>query len=299
MNWLFFALLAPLIYAIVVDFDKYILEKQISDYRGMPIYSAIVAPIFGLLLWIITGFPVLNFRDTTLVIFTGMLTLWGLATYFKALSKDEASKITFLFQITPLITLIMSYLFLKQSINSTQLLGFLLILIATIGVSLNRNQVGFKLSSTFFLILLTDFLWASAFVLFKFVVDGSSFSKVVSYESFGIGLGGLVLYKLFPSIRRVFTKTNKKIHKKVLGFVFVNEGLFVLSRLCTYLAISLGPVALVDVVGGTQVFFAILYGWILTLIAPKIFQEEISGEGLFKKISMGVLVLVGLWLVQG
>lgn len=298
MNWLFFAILAPFIFALSVDIDKYILEKEISDYKGMPIYSAIVAPIFGVLLWIFTGFPILSFQDTILIIFTGMLTIWGLASYFKALLSDEASKITILFQITPVMTLIMSYLFLKDGLTFNQLVGFALIFLATVGVSFNKKETGFNLSSTFFLILLTDFLWALAYVLFKFVVDGSSFSKVVSYESFGIGIGGLVLYLLFPSIKEAFLKTNKKIAKRVLVLVFMNEGLFVLARLFTYLAISLGPVALVTVVGGTQVFIAIMYGWVLTLIAPKIFKEDISKKGLTKKISMAMLVLIGLWFVQ-
>src|SRR3990167_11444305 len=111
MNWLFYALLAPAIYAVVVYVDKYILEKQIRDYRGMPIYGAIAAPLFGVLLSIITGFPILDFKNTLLILFTGILTIFGAATYFKALSNDEASKITILFQLTPVMVLIMSYLF--------------------------------------------------------------------------------------------------------------------------------------------------------------------------------------------
>ena len=298
MNWLFFALLAPAIYAIVVFVDKYILEKEIRDYRGIPIYSALAAFVFGILLWVITGFPILGFRDAVLIIFTGMLTIFGLATYFKVLSSDEASKVTILFQMTPVIILIMAYLFLKETIGFNQLLGFLLILFATLGISVDKKGLAWNLSSSFFLILLTDFLWASAYVLFKFVVNANSFTKVISFESFGMAFGGLFLYIFFPSIKKSFLKTKKKIKKKVFGFIFINESIFVASRLCTYLAISLGPVALVEVVAGTQVFFAIFYGVILTLIAPKIFKENISKEGLIRKIMMGIFVLLGLYLVR-
>lgn len=299
MNWLFFALLSPLFFAIVVDIDKYILEKHVDDYRGMPIYGSIVALIFGIVLWIIGGFPVLSLRDTLLIIFTGMLTIWGNAIYFKALSTDEASKLTILFQMTPIIALILSFLFLKETISFNQFIGFLLILFATIGISYNKKDLKINFSSTFILILFTDFLWAISYVLFKFIVDTNSFYKIISYESFGIALGGLVLYTYFPSIRNAFLKTNKKIGKTVLKFVFFNEGLYVFGRLLNYFAISLGPVGLISVVGGTQVFFAIGLGWILTLSAPKIFRENISREGLYKKISMAILVLAGLWFIQG
>jgi drug/metabolite transporter (DMT)-like permease len=298
MNWLFFALLAPAIYAIVVSFDKYILERQVKDYRGMPIYGAISGTLFGFLLWVITGFPILDFYNTILIIFTGVLTIFGAATYFKALSNDEASKITILFQFTPVIVLILSYLFLKEGINSVQLMGFLLILFATIGAEFNKKQFKFGLSSSLILILITDFFWALSFVLFKFVVGEYSFSEIVSFEGFGWGIGGVILWLFFPSIRNAFVKTNRAMGKKIVSLVFLNESIFVLAKLCSFYAISLGSVALVEVVAGTQVFFAIFYGWVLTTVAPRIFKEDISRVGLYKKILMGILVLAGLWLIK-
>ncbi|MDO8638301.1 MAG: EamA family transporter [Candidatus Daviesbacteria bacterium] len=298
MNWLFFALLAPAIYAIVVFIDKYILEKKVKDYLGMPIYSSIVAGVFGIIIWIVTGFPLLSPRDTILIILTGVLTVFGLTSYFKALSDDEASKVTILFQMTPVITLVLSYLFLGDKLSVQQFLGFILILISTIGISVNKSLREFNFSNTFFLILLTDFLWASAFVLFKFVVDTNSFVKLISYESFGIGIGGLILYTFFPSIKMAFKKTNKQAGSVIFWFIIVNETIFLISRLLTYLAISKGPVALVDVVAGTQVIFAIVYGFILTKISPKTFQEDISQGGLSKKIIIAALILLGLVLIQ-
>lgn len=299
MNWLFFALLAPAIYAIVVDIDKYIIEKHVKDYRGMPIYGAIAGTIFGFLLWIVAGFPVLGFWDTLLICSTGILTIFGAAFYFQALSKDEASKITILFQLTPVLVLILSALFLNERLTQTQYIGFLLILFATLAADLIGKKVNLFLSSSLFLVLATAFFWAISFVLFKFVVGEYSFSQVVSFESFGWGIGGLILWYFFPAIRKAFLKTNRAIGKKVLAFVFLNESIFVLAKLLTFYAISLGSVSLVEVVAGTQVFYAVFYGWVLTPIAPKIFKEDISKEGLLKKILMGSLVLIGLWLIKG
>lgn len=298
MNWIFFALLAPAVYAVVVFVDKYILEKEVSDYLGMPIYSAVIAAIFGILIWIGTGFPSLSLRDSILIILTGILTVFGLASYFKALSTNEASKVTILFQMTPVLTLVLSYLFLGDKISLQQFLGFVLILISTVGISVKKSLKEFHFSNIFFLILLTDFLWASAFVLFKFVIETNSFIKVISYEGFGMGVGGFILYYVFPSIRNAFEKTSEKVGSRIFWFIIINEGIFLISRFLTYLAISKGPVALVDVVGGTQVIFAVFYGLILTMIAPKIFKENISKEGLVKKVAMSVLILVGLYLVR-
>ncbi len=299
MNWLFFALLSPAIFAVNVLVDKYILEKEIKDYQSMPIYSSIMAFVFGILLWIITGFPIISLQDTILVLLTGMLTLWGAAFYFRALADYESSKIMILFQTQPIVTLVLAYLFLKDTISMSQLVGFFIILGATIGVSLEKSKTRFKISSAFILIICANFFWATASVVFKFVVDSTSFSKLISYESLGMALGGLILYIFFPSFNKAFKKTQKGLRKIVLVVILTNEGAFSIGRFFVYLAISLGPVALVNVVGGTQVFYGILFGLILTLIAPKIFKEDISREGLYKKIVMSTLVLLGLYLVQG
>lgn len=298
MNWLFFALLSPAIFAVNVLIDKYILEKEIKDYQSMPIYSSIMALVFGIILWIATGFPIIGYQDALLALLTGMLTLWGLAFYFRALSNQESSKIMILFQIQPIMTLVMAYLFLNESISLSQLIGFFIILGATVWMSLEKEKTKFKLSPAFILILFATLFWAIAAVVFKFVVDSGSFTKLISYESFGMVLGGLVLYIFFPSFRKAFKKTQKGLRKITLAVILINEGVFSIGRFFAYLAISLGSVALVNVIGGTQVFFGILFGFLLTLIAPKIFQENISKVGLSKKIITAVLVLLGLWFTQ-
>jgi len=300
MNWLFFAILAPAVYSIVNFTDKYIVEREVIDYRGMPIYGTIMGLIFGTLFWIGSGFPIISTRDTLLVVFTGMLTIWGAALYFKAISDEAASKIIILFQMSPVLTLLLSFLFLKEVISLKQLLGFVLILTSAIGVSLkkqNKISDGFKLSSSFFLILLTDLMWATSNVIFKFVIDINSFSKVVAYESWGLGIGGLLLYLFFPRIRTAFLHSIKTVRKLALGVIFFNEGVFVVGKLLTFLAVSMGPVSLVSVIGSTQVFFGVFYGFVLAKIAPSTFEEDISRKGMLKKLLFATLIFFGIFLV--
>lgn len=46
MSWLIYAIISPAVYSIVNFVDKYILSKQIRDYRGMSMYASIMALIF-------------------------------------------------------------------------------------------------------------------------------------------------------------------------------------------------------------------------------------------------------------
>lgn len=297
MSWLLFAVLSPAVYSIVIFIDKYILEKEVKDYRGMTIFGSIMALIFGTFFWVGSGFPRLPFPDMLLILLSGALTIWASAFYFKIIASEEASEVMILLQLLPILVLILSVVFLQDIISFKQFLGFVLIFLGAVGVSVKRELKSFRLSSAFFFMLLADFLWALANILFKFVTDTNIFSQVVSYESWGIALGGLALYLFFPSVRHAFNKITKTVSKKALGIIFINEGIFIVSKLCAFLAIAWGSVTLVSVIGSTSVFFGIIYGLILTLILPKVFQENITKDGLLKKFIFALLVFTGIVLI--
>ena len=297
MSWLFFAVFAPAIYSVVNFVDKYILSRYIKDYRGISMYSAVMATIFGTLFWLFSSMPKLSLHDAFLIIFSGMLTFWAMVVYFKALSFEETSKIIILFQMGPILVLVLSLLFLKEVISLRQFLGFTLILLSSVGVSLENPFTGFRLSKSFFLIMINQAMWSVGAVLFKFVVDQNSFVKVVSYESWGIALGGLILFLFFKNIREPFLDTFKTVKKKAIFFIFVNEGIFVIARLLTFLAVSLGPLALVSVIGSTSVFFGVIFGTVLTILLPNVFREDLSKSGLIKKFSFAALAFMGIYFI--
>lgn len=298
MSWLFYALLSPAVLTIVNFGDKYIVEHEVRDARAMPIYAAIMAFITGAVLWVLTGFPILDGRDTVLVLLTGALSSWGSALYFRALSYEEASKIIVLLQMRPMMVLVLSLIFLNEVITPEQLLGFVLILGAAVGISLNRSDIGgFKLSRAFWMLLIVDLMWSVSIVLFKFVVSASQFEKVLSWQSWGIALGGLTLYLFVPLFRHAFNRNVVTVRRRAFGLVFVNETTFVVANLLGFMAVALGPVALVSVLGSTQIFFGIVLGWLLTTLAPTKFRENVTREGLLTKAALALMLFGGIVLV--
>lgn len=298
MNWILVALSAPATYATVTFIDKYLLSRHIKDYNAMPIYTSIVAFIAGVIFWFINGFPVLPLQDTLIVLTTGILTGFSLIAYFKALSQEDTSNITILFQMFPIITLLLSLLFLKESINLFQLIGFLLVLSSGVIISLKKSKKRTHISSVFWLIFLYDLLWASAGVLMKFAINANSFAQVLNYESWGIAIGGAIIFILFGDVRSAFLKSLKKVKAKTLLIIGFNEGVFVIAKSLTFFAFSLGPAALVSVLETTQTFFAIIYGYLLTLLFPSIFNEDISRKGLNKKLLAAFIALTGIFLIN-
>ncbi len=298
MNWIVFALVSPLIYTIVNYVDKLIIEKQVRDPLAMPGFVMLTSFISGLVLWVLTGFPLLMLNDALLVMFTGMLTAFGAAIYFNALALEETSRIIFFIQLQPVVALILSYLFLNESISAVQLVGFVLILGGVLALSIKGDLRGFSPSRAFWMIVLVDLIWVSSVILFKAVVRSLSFMDVLSYESWGLTLGSLLIYIFVPRVRRAFNTTVRTVPRRVFGIVFVNEFVFVIAKLAGFVAIALGPVALVSVLGGTQVFFGIVLGWALTFFAPSIFKEDISRRTLARKGALAVVLFVGIGLIS-
>lgn len=298
MSWLLLALLAPAIYSLVVFVDKYIVSKEVKDYQAMPFYSAITGFFAGTLFWIIAGFPLLNLKDTVFVFLTGILTIFSFAAYFKAAATEEASTINILFQMEPVLVLILAFLFLGEHVIGKELLGFMIIFISVFSISIEKRDSKLRLSKAFFLLLLYDILWAFSAILMKGALHENSFFKEISYFGWGVGFGGLLIYILVGSMRRAFNKSLKEGNKRAMLLIVSNEGLFLLGRSITYLAYAIGSVTLVSVLEGTQVFYGILLGWLTMFIAPKIFKEDVTRKNLTKKIIFAMVLMGGIWLLH-
>lgn len=296
-SWIAFALLSPVIYALVNFLDKYILQKEITDYTILPFYASMVSFIAGMIFFVATGFPLLPFKDGLLVIITGILTIWSLVLYFKVLSREATSIIIFLFQLIPVFVLILSIILLKETIQVKQYFGFALIFIATLIVTLKRHS-GKSSLSTFAFMCVFNLISATTVILIKFAINVTSFSSILSYESWGIGVGGIILYLTFSPYRKRFHESLCIVRKKTLGVLLINETMYVVAKSFGFLAYSLGPVALVSVIGTSQVFFGFLYGALLTMFFPTIFKEDVSRKGLMKKVAAAILLFVGIWIIS-
>lgn len=296
--WLLSAIAGAAIHATANFIDKYVLEKEVSDYRVIPIYTAIVSFVLGVVFWVATGRPFLAPRDTVIVLTTGVLSAFALVFYFKALTVEETSRVIILFQMTPVIALILSFLFLKESISPIQFIGFLFILAATTLISLKKNSAGKTFSSAFFYILLFDFLQAIAAILVKYAINLNSFKTIISWESLGLALGGTIIYLFIPSIRQAFHQSLKTIRKRIIGILVFNDMLFIAGNLFFFFAFSKGTVALVKVLEGSQTFFGIFYGWFLNSVYPAIFKEKITGQEIMKKLIAALLLIEGIILIS-
>ena len=296
-SWIFFALLSPAIFTINSYIDKFLLSSRIKDYRGYYVYSAIVGLFLGLLLLFIGGFPILKIRDLILILLTGIISIWSTITYYQAVQDEHMSTLIFYFQLIPVFVLVLSFVFLHEVLSYRQLLGFALIFIPNLIIA-TEGKFSIKLNKSFYLILLCDIGFAFTSIIFKFVSETNNFISIVGYETLGWFIGGAMIFLLWKGGRDAFFATNKTLKSSTIGVIVANESIYVGSKLVGFFAVTLASVAIVTVIGSTSVLFAIIFGWILTTIAPHIFKEDVSKKGLFNKLILGVVVLIGIYLVS-
>jgi drug/metabolite transporter (DMT)-like permease len=297
MSWLLPALIAPAIYAASIFIDKYVVEHKVKDSRGIPIYSAVAAAVFGTILWLILGRPVLSLNNAALIFISGIFAICALAFYFYALSRSHASYINAVLQMMPVFLLIMALVFLGEHLNGWQILGFIVIFGAVMGLSVERDISKFRLNKAFWAVLISSLLFAISAVIIKFTTGLTDFGSIMIYESWGLALGGVILFASVITIRQAFLDSFKNVGRSTMGIMFFNEGLFIGSKALTFLAIVLGPVSLVGVLEGTQVFYGLMFGVILTLLFPKIFHESVVKKEVATKVALSAALFIGVWLI--
>jgi drug/metabolite transporter (DMT)-like permease len=299
-TWLVLALVAPFIFSSTILIDKFIVEIQKRHVWGLALFTTLMGLVFGTLFWALGGQVWLPHPAGLVILATGVLTIWGGIFYFKALSLETSSAITVLLNLQPPIILALSWSFLGESLNASQALGFFLVLAVALAYSAERTPAlrsGFRLSPALGWVLAANILWSVGVILFKWAATPQSFFTGAAYESWGIFVGGTAAGLAFPRIRRDFWQVLRS-RPSTLAVIAFNESLFVAGKSVQLLAFTLGPVALVSVLGSTSVFFTLVLATLLTLRFPEIYREPLAAGRLAGRAGWGALLAVGVWLIQ-
>ncbi len=300
MSWIFFAVLAPLLYSVSNFFDKFLIEKKVRNPMILAVMGGLITCLVGGVVLAFMGWPVFPMKQILILLLAGILFELALVPWYKALSLDDASRVGPLFQSIPVMVLVMSFLFLGERLGGQEFLGFLLVLIGGFLLSVKNFKGGiFSFRKSLGWALLSSFLFAVPLVIFKSVTLEQGFWDSLGYEFLGGGIGAILLYGFIKiSKQSEFQEEVKSLKSKTWGILAANEGIYLVSRITNFYAISLVSVTLVTVVGGLQPFFMLIFGLILSVWFPKIVKEDIQKSMIFSKLIAIVLIFIGVWMVS-
>src|SRR3989344_446875 len=123
--WLYVALIAHFLYALVFVFDKYILSKPIKSSLSYAFYTsfaggfiAIIIPFFE--------FRILDFANIFYALAAGAAFSWALVLFYRTLQISEASRsVPFVGALVPIATLVFSFPLGLEKLAGQHILSFI------------------------------------------------------------------------------------------------------------------------------------------------------------------------------
>lgn len=294
MSWFYLALLVPLLYSIAVLFDDNLLRLV---YKSSYL-AATVAGFFGalpLLSLFFINAPAIPPMLVALSLMAGFLTVFYYFFYFQGLTSDSPSIVVALFCLAPATIPFFAHFIVHEQLLAHQIIGFIIVLLASLGLAATDIKK-FKMSKALAPVLIAVAFVDIIAITTKYVYQQVDFYPAYMYFSAGMVLGGIFFLCLkFSENLKVFHTIKKNI--KELLPIFVAVELVNLAAEFTFnLAVSRGPVSLIEVISGVQPMFVLFIALALYPIAPKYFREAREGR-IAEKILLMLVIIFGLTII--
>lgn len=293
MSSYLFAILGYFLNAAVSITDKFLVgRRQIvnplvySFYVGILSIFAFALSPFGL------HWPGLS--QLLIALIAGVFFLISLLSLFHALNINEASRIfTMIGGLTPILVFILSFFFLGERLNLSQISAFFFLVAGGVLISLKGEDKYRKFIGGTVFIFLAILAGALSLVLMKYVYLRQNFISGFIWTrlgSFILALMFLIPGKWRKSILQAGSQT-----KGGLGLLLIsNKALAGIAAFMISFAISLGSVSIINAMQGVQYAFLLILAIILSRKFPQILAERISGWILLQKILAILLIGGGL-----
>ena len=209
MSWVVYAFSGPVLWAISVHLDKYLVERffKHSHVAVMLLFTAFAGVLLMPFIWLLQpSVTSAGARNIALIVCSGILYMSALLLYLRALQTEEASVVAPYFQAGPLFGYGLAYLVLGETLSGRQMSGGGLILIGALIVSVRFDQGPriFK-ARLAALMLPCGFAMALSGLIFKIFAIEVEFWTTTFWMFAGEAVFGCALL-LIPFYRREFMK---------------------------------------------------------------------------------------------
>jgi uncharacterized membrane protein len=300
MSWLFFAFSGPVLWAISVHLDKYLVERffKESDVAVLLLFTALVGVLLLPIIWYYEP-SVLSpgAGSIALIILAGILYMTALLLYLQALQSEEASVVAPFFQAGPLFGYVLAYFVLGETLSPRQMAGGVLIILGALIVSIRFGQSMKMFKARLALLMLAcGFIMALSSLIFKVFAIRVEFWTTTFWMFVGEGIFGAALL-LIPSYRKQFIALVRVNTAALLSINASNELINLGGGLGSRYALLFAPLSIVQAIGSTTTLFVFAFGIVLSVFFPGFGRENLSGRELAQKGMAAVIVAIGVALV--
>lgn len=279
MSWYLLAAINVISISVGSLFQKLSMKEDTSDPIASSIVFQFLLGFITLLYAFVHGLHIPPLGLLPFFLMSGTLYAIGTIAYFTAYKYIGASEVTILGGAGVIMTIIASFIFLKDTLSPIQLFGVLCILSAVVIVSITRQKI--KLNNGAWLALLGTSAYGLAVVVDSYIVKQYD---AVSYLSLICFVPGALIYLLYSRRTPAIIQAIRHIDKNLLIYTF----LYSIQAITFYVALSVGAlVSEISTISRASI--------ILTVILATVFLKE--SKHLPRKILAAILTTVGVLLV--
>lgn len=294
-TWIVFALIAALAWTIVNLADKYIIGHECRD----PLIATATLSVINLAVFsgaaLFSNTPILG--KPTLIFFgliIGALVTGTNYLYYQSLSNGDVSKAVPIFSTTPLFTLLLSAVFLNETLGVSGYVGVFLITIGAITISMKYGNHRLRMEPAILFAIGVAAASALRAVLFK----GASIHGSLWELLFWIGLGAFIT--AIPLILlhiQEFNRFKENLFRKGFEhFLLVDTGNS-LGFIALFIALASGPATLVTAILHVKPLLVFLLALFIDARWPSFLQEKMTKQIVLQKTIGTILIIVGVFFI--
>lgn len=287
-GWVILSILAGLLYAIVEFIDEHVLEKMHTSNEGNAVGTLVLfSGFFGII--VSAGFMTYtalwgSFADLQMspdqmwrALLVGGLEVAWMIPYLYAINRGGAINAGPLFQLVPVMALILGFLIFDETPGIWQIIGGLSITAG--GFLLTCQRDTFKLdTSTITLMALASLIVSIGYFIFKDVVGESNFIATSFWGGIGMFMMSWVVWLGYPPYRKQFNVFIKKMPPKIFVWQATNEMVNSMAVVASHVAVILAPsVMIASSLNAAHPIFILVLGFILKVTGSKKHKQSLEG----------------------
>ena len=290
MLWIYLALIAYFLNAVVFAFDKFLLVAPLPHPLPYAFYTAILSVFVVALLPFGVHLP-----PTPLYFIaafsSGIFFFLALIYLYKSIKAIDVLEATpAVGAVAALATFFLSVFFLREHVSGSELVAFLLLVAGTFIMSYFHLK-----TRVIIYILLAGIFFGISSVTLKYVFNLSSFVDGLFWSRLGLVASALAVL-IHPSARRqIFNSFGAAPTGSKFLFGF-SKVLAAAGFLILYYAVKLGSVVFVNALQGLQYVFILIIAIFVAKKLPMLFERHLH-ERIARKIAATILIFIGFFLL--
>ncbi len=292
MLWIYFTLLAVLIWTVVNIVDKHVITEHIKQPRIAVIFLAIMSLVAAIVVLLTTSVIIPSIDILLISFIAGILYIAETLLYYKSVLIEEVSRVLPMYSIAPIFVLILSTIFLGEIFTPIKYVGIILIVVGAVLISL-RKDVKFTVSKALLFMVAASLILGVYYVLLKYITLTISFWDAFFWTRIGSGLMiPFLIIALYKPLKETIKRTPRGI-----AYLCGNETLNVIGVFIFLIATSIGFISLVSAMGATEPLFVLFFASLLSFYRPKILSEELKKSVIALKVIAIAMIIIGAILI--